>query len=100
MKNPRCDHTAPPRSLALARALFAAVAGGAAAGAQGPAPAAVDREPLLRMETDGPTSLVTGLAFRPDGRALYEAGWDKVVRVWALDDRTGRFTPDPRATLR
>ena len=24
-------------------------------------------------------SLVTGLAFSPDGNTLYEAGWDKVV---------------------
>ena len=57
-------------------------------------------EPLLRLEPGGPTSLVTGLAFSLDGNTLYEAGWDKVVRVWARDAEPGGFQLDARATYR
>jgi WD40 repeat protein len=77
---------------------LAALVSAAAAPAADPEP--VDREPLLRLETDGPTSLVTALAFRPDGRVLYEAGWDKVVRAWSLGAGDGGFRLDPRSTLR
>src|SRR5207302_7832864 len=52
-----------------------------------------DQDPLLRLEADGPTSYVTALAFSPDGKMLYAAGWDKVVRVWMLDAQ-GRFILD------
>ncbi len=31
---------------------------------------------------------------------LYEAGWDKVVRVWRRNERAGPFTLDPSSTLR
>jgi WD40 repeat protein len=64
--------------------------------AEGPAVPPGDRTPLLRLEAGGPTSFVTALAFSPDGRTLYAAGWDKVVRVWHLNDR-GRFVPGPRS---
>jgi len=78
--------------VALGIVLLAGVAEG-----QGPPP---NVEPLLRLESGGPTSLVTALAFSPDGETLYEAGWDKVVRVWTRDDRLGTFALDDRATYR
>ncbi len=49
-----------------------------------------DKEPLLRLEAGGPTSYVTALTFSRDGKTLYAAGWDKVVRAWSLNDR-GEF---------
>jgi WD40 repeat protein len=51
-----------------------------------PKPAAPggDEKPLLRLEAGGPTAFVTSLAFSPDGKTLYAAGYDKVVRVWKL----------------
>jgi WD40 repeat protein len=55
-----------------------------------------EKEPLLRLEAGGPTSFVTALAFSRDGKTLYAAGWDKVVRVWALN-ADGRFAADPVA---
>src|SRR5260370_42587956 len=55
-------------------------------------PAPVDDRPLLRLEAGGPTTFVTSLAFSPDGQTLYAAGFDKVVRVWKLQD--GKFTLD------
>jgi WD40 repeat protein len=54
-----------------------------------------DTNPLLRVEAGGPTSLVTALAFSPDGQTLYAAGWDKVVRVWTRDGRTGQWEESP-----
>jgi len=56
------------------------------------APAQADDRPLLRLEAGGPTTFVTSLAFSPDGQTLYAAGFDKVVRVWKLQD--GQFTLD------
>lgn len=50
-----------------------------------------DKEPLLRLEAGGPTSHVNALAFSPDGKTLYAAGLDQVVRCWTIDPRTGRF---------
>jgi WD40 repeat protein len=51
---------------------------------------------VLRLDAGGPTAFVTALAFSPDGRTLYAAGWDKVVHVWTLDGE-GRFVPERRA---
>ncbi len=59
-----------------------------------------EEEPIFRLETSGATSLVTGLAFAPDGSSLYAAGWDKIVRVWTLDPARGAFEPNARATYR
>jgi WD40 repeat protein len=52
-----------------------------------------DREPVLRIEAGGPTADVTALVFSADGKTLYAAGWDKVVRVWTVNAR-GVFEPD------
>ncbi len=76
----------------------------AAAQGVGPAPQPAlqvsDEEPIFRLEADGPSSLVTGLAFAPDGQTLYVAGWDKIVRVWTLDRAEGKFKLDRPATFR
>lgn len=55
-----------------------------------------DKQPLLRLEAGGPTSIVTALAFSPDGKTLYAAGFDKVVRVW-VRGANGAFTLDRAA---
>jgi WD40 repeat protein len=56
---------------------------------------AFGQEPILRIDAGGPTALVTGVAFSPDGKKLYAAGFDKIVRVWELN-ADGRFEPAPR----
>ena len=75
---------------------------GASAAGQGPISILPpgDDAPLPRLEVGGPTSLVTALAYSPDGNTLYEAGWDKVVRVWRRGGRSGAFVLDPPATYR
>ncbi len=55
-----------------------------------------EREPIPRLEAGGPMSPVQALVFSPDGKTLYEAGFDKVVRVWSLDPQTGRFRRDEK----
>jgi len=76
----------------------------AAAQGVGPAPQPAlpvsTEEPIFRLEAGGPSSLVTGLAFAPDGQTLYVAGWDKIVRVWTLDPAKGAFQLDRPATYR
>src|SRR5262245_37278051 len=57
-----------------------------------------DREPVLQLEAGGPTALVTSLAFAPDGKPLFAAGYAKVVRTWRLRD--GRFEFDPQRAYR
>ncbi len=69
-----------PRSL-LTLSILAIIASGVQAQELPPAGSVV-----LRLEPGGPTSLVTGLAFAPDGKSLYVGGMDKVVRVWTRDD--------------
>jgi WD40 repeat protein len=71
----------------------------AAALAQEPRLPPGDKEPFFRLEVRGPTSYVTDLAFSPDARLLYTAGWDKVVRVWKLDGK-GRFVLDEQTAYR
>jgi WD40 repeat protein len=72
---------------------FSLLTGWAALAADAPPLPPGDKEPLLRVEAGGPTSYVTALAFTADGKTLYAGGWDKVVRVWALNDK-GQFVPD------
>ncbi len=83
--------------LALCGFLMLAARVGGAADA---APEGIAGEPILRLEPGGPTSFVSALAFSPDGRTLYAAGWDKVAYVWLLDPRTGAFHLDAAATYR
>src|SRR5947209_1232908 len=59
-----------------------------------PPPGAGDANPLPVVDAGGPTAAVTALAFSPDGRALYSAGYDKVVRVWRRDGNSPAFRPD------
>lgn len=47
-----------------------------------------DPEPLLRLEAGGPTSFISAMQWSADGKRLYAAGFDKVVRVWTLNERT------------
>ena len=56
--------------------------------------------PLLRLEAGGPSSNVTGLAWSADGKTLYAAGFDKVVRAWQLDPATGLFALDDAQSFR
>ena len=55
-----------------------------------------EREPIPRLETGGPVSAVQALALSRDGKTLYEAGFDKVVRVWMSDPLSGKFSLAPR----
>jgi WD40 repeat protein len=64
--------------------------------AQGPLLPPGDKEPVLRTEPGGPTSLVTALSFSGDGKRLYAAGFDKVVRVWVAGN-DGKFALDKAA---
>ncbi|MFN4257919.1 MAG: hypothetical protein ACK4RK_01375 [Gemmataceae bacterium] len=52
-------------------------------------------QPVLRLDADGPTAQVTAVAFSPDGKTLYAAGYDKVIRMWNLVGSPGRFELDP-----
>ncbi len=59
-----------------------------------------DNKPLLRLEGGGPTSNVTSLAFSPSGDTLYAAGFDKVVRVWERNLKSGLFELDEKRFFR
>jgi WD40 repeat protein len=59
-----------------------------------------ETDPVLHLEGGGPLAPVSAVAFGRDGNSLYEAGWDKVVRVWRHDPQTGRFRLDADATMR
>ena len=90
----------------LLAASFAAVAQAPAEpaqpGAEKNVPVVGDKEPVLRVEAGGPTSLVTSLAFGPDDRTLYAGGFDKVVRVWDRGPgaKPFRYSLNPRMLLR
>jgi WD40 repeat protein len=56
-------------------------------------------QPILRLDADGPLTFVSALAYGPGGRSLYEAGWDKVVRVWQTDE-AGRWQLTRNLTYR
>lgn len=58
-----------------------------------------DLTPLLRLETGGPRSYISGLAFSPDGSTLYSSGWDKAVQVWNRRP-DGKYEYSQGATLR
>src|SRR5580692_1049566 len=45
-----------------------------------------DGKPILQLEAGGPTAAVTALVFSDDGKTLYAAGLDKVVRVWEQEE--------------
>jgi len=61
--------------------------------ADGPLLPPGDKEPVLRVETGGPTSYVTALTFSADGKTLFAGGWDKVIRAWQLNEK-GEFVAD------
>ncbi|MBY0527305.1 MAG: hypothetical protein K2R98_28170 [Gemmataceae bacterium] len=72
--------------------LLALIVGiGAVTRADDPAPAGLDREPVLRVNAGGPTAYVTSLAFRDD-QTLYAGGLDKLLHVWALN-KDKQFVP-------
>ena len=56
-------------------------------------------EPILRIETWGHSSFITSLAWHPNGRELWSAGWDKIVRVWRRTDQ-GTFVGIPEESVR
>lgn len=58
-----------------------------------------ETSPVLRLETGGPRSYISGVAFSPDGQHLYATGWDKAVQVWNLRDGQ-QFEYSSGATLR
>jgi len=55
--------------------------------------------PILRLQAGGPTTYITSLVFSPDGRTLYAAGWDKVVRIWENKDGAWQEKPALRVPL-
>jgi WD40 repeat protein len=48
----------------------------------------LDGKPTPRVDALGPSAAVTTLAFDADGKTLYAAGLDKLLRVWKLDKGT------------
>ena len=65
------------------------------AAAQPPAPPG-GKEPLLRLEAGGPTSFVSSVVMTADGKRIYAAGYDQIVRSWSLT-ATNDWALDPFA---
>lgn len=70
--------------------------------------AAAMSPPILRLNPRGPQARSVAIAFSPDGKTLYAAGYDKVINVWHFGrtaddeyhDRPNHFVPQPERTLR
>jgi WD40 repeat protein len=60
-----------------------------------------DPDPILQVDAGGPRSRINALAFGVTGKALnlYEAGFDKVIRVWAADKGVFRLTKTYRIPI-
>jgi WD40 repeat protein len=58
-----------------------------------------DANPIPVLEAGGPVAAITALAFSPDAKTLYVAGYDKIVRVYRRGD-DNQFRLDDRATFR
>jgi WD40 repeat protein len=65
---------------------------GLASGAEEPLVPPADGKPVLQLDAGGPMAAVTALAFAPDGKTLYVGGYDKIVRAWVRDEKSGKFT--------
>lgn len=63
-------------------------------------PLADNDEPILRVQTEVPRSHIASIAFSPDGKFLYAAGWDKTVHVWTRQDGNGKYVASPERMLR
>ena len=64
---------------------------GLASGAGEPLVPPADGKPILQLDAGGPMAAVTALAFSPDGKTLYVGGYDKLVRAWVADGKSGKF---------
>jgi WD40 repeat protein len=64
---------------------------GTAGGADEPLVPPADGKPVLQLDGGGPMAAVTALAFAPDGKTLYVGGYDKIVRAWVRDEKSGKF---------
>ncbi len=64
---------------------------GQAFGADEPLVPPADGKPILQLDAGGPMAAVTALAFAPDGKTLYVGGYDKIVRAWVRDEKSGKF---------
>jgi hypothetical protein len=64
---------------------------GLASGAEEPLVPPADGKPVLQLDAGGPMAAVTALAFSPDGKTLYVGGYDKIVRAWVRDEKSGKF---------
>lgn len=58
-----------------------------------------DANPIPVLEAGGPVAAITALAFSPDAKSLYSAGYDKVVRVYRRGD-DNQFRLDDRVAFR
>ncbi len=62
------------------------------------APQETDGEPVLRLDTGGPTSYVSSLVFAGDSQTLYAGGFDKLVLAWTRQN--DQFESNPNETMR